>query len=133
MIYSVVITKQAEEDLRGIFEYISFILYVPEYAAGKLQKLEQAISRLNYMPERYKKYDEEPWETLGLRKMPVDNYNVFYYVDNEINQVTVLRILYNKRNENEQLRQLEELNGGGFATGKHRFILNEDINEYLVK
>ena len=133
MIYSVVITEQAEEDLRGIFEYISFTLYELGYAAHKLQKLEQAILRLNYMPERYKKYEEEPWAKSGLRKMPVDNYNVFYYVDNELEQVTVLRILYSKRDENEQLRQLEELNGGRFAAGKHRFILHEDINEYLMK
>ena len=65
--------------------------------------------------------------------IPLACYNVFYYVDNELEQVTVLRILYSKRDENEQLRQLEELNGGGFAAGKHRFILHEDINEYLVK
>ena len=132
MIYSVVITEQAEDDLRGIFEYISFELYVPEYAAGKLQKIEQAISRLNYMPERYKKYDEKPWETLDLRKMPVDNYNVFYHVNNETEQVTVLRILYNKRDEVELLRQFEELSRGGFESEKNKFVLHEEIKEYLL-
>ena len=123
--YSVVITKQAEEDLHGIFEYISFTLYEPGYAAHKLQKLEQAISRLNYMPERYKKYEEEPWAKIGLRKMPVDNYNIFYFVDNEIEQVTVLRILYSKRDETKQLRQHQALN-------LDEFVLHEEIKEYVL-
>ena len=127
MMYSVVITEQAEEDLRGIFEYISFTLYEPGYAAHKLQKLEQAISRLNDMPERYKEYEEEPWETLGLRKMPVDNYNVFYHVDNEQRRVTVLRILYNKRDAGEPLRKLE------VDTVEKGFVLQEEIKEYLMK
>lgn len=125
MMYSVVITKQAEEDLRGIFEYISFTLYEPGYAAHKLQKLEQAISRLNYMPERYKKYEEEPWAKIGLRKMPVDNYNIFYFVDNEIEQVTVLRILYSKRDETKQLRQHQALN-------LDELVLHEEIKEYVL-
>ncbi|MBR4860607.1 MAG: type II toxin-antitoxin system RelE/ParE family toxin [Firmicutes bacterium] len=125
MMYSVVITKQAEEDLHGIFEYISFTLYEPGYAAHKLQKLEQAISRLNYMPERYKKYEEEPWAKIGLRKMPVDNYNIFYFVDNEIEQVTVLRILYSKRDETKQLRQHQALN-------LDEFVLHEEIKEYVL-
>ena len=125
MMYSVVITKQAEEDLRGIFEYISFTLYEPGYAAHKLQKLEQAISKLNYMPERYKKYEEEPWAKIGLRKMPVENYNIFYFVDNEIEQVTVLRILYSKRDETKQLRQHQALN-------LDEFVLHEEIKEYVL-
>lgn len=35
MMYSVLITEQAENDLHGIFEYISFTLYEPGYASGK--------------------------------------------------------------------------------------------------
>ena len=125
MMYSVLITEQAENDLHGIFEYISFTLYEPGYAAGKIQKLEQAIARLNYMPERYKKYEEEPWKTLNLRKMPVENYNVFYHVDNELEQVTVLRILYSKRDETKQLRQHQALN-------LDEFVLHEEIKEYVL-
>lgn len=84
------------------------------------------------MPERYKKYEEEPWKTLNLRKMPVENYNVFYHVDNELEQVTVLRILYNKRDEAEHLRRLDDLNKDIFSADKRGYVVQEELKEYLL-
>ena len=40
MIYDIVISAQAEIDLRGIFEYIAFELQAPENASGQLDRLE---------------------------------------------------------------------------------------------
>ena len=39
MIYDIVISDQAEIDLRGIFEYIAFELQAPENASGQLDRL----------------------------------------------------------------------------------------------
>lgn len=33
MIYEIIITEQADDDLRGIYEYIAFQLLAPENAA----------------------------------------------------------------------------------------------------
>ena len=38
MIYDIVISYQAEIDLRGIFEYIAFELKSPENASGQLDR-----------------------------------------------------------------------------------------------
>ena len=38
MKYDVTFTEQAENDLRGIFEYIAFDLLSPENAAGQLDR-----------------------------------------------------------------------------------------------
>ena len=46
MIFDVQISEQADRDLRGIFEYIAFELIAPENAAGQLERLEDAISKL---------------------------------------------------------------------------------------
>ena len=46
MIYDIVISDQAEIDLRGIFEYIAFELQVPENASGQLDRLEAYYERL---------------------------------------------------------------------------------------
>ena len=43
MIYDIVISYQAEIDLRGIFEYIAFELQTPENACGQLDRLEACI------------------------------------------------------------------------------------------
>ena len=45
MIYDIVISDQAEIDLRGIFEYIAFELQTPENASGQLDRLEACIDR----------------------------------------------------------------------------------------
>lgn len=42
-IYDIVISYQAEIDLRGIFEYIAFELKSPENASGQLDRLEACI------------------------------------------------------------------------------------------
>ena len=43
MIYDIVISDQAEIDLRGIFEYIVFELQAPENASGQFDRLEACI------------------------------------------------------------------------------------------
>ena len=45
MIFDVIISAQAEEDLRGIFEYITFELLSPENAEKQLERLEKQIYR----------------------------------------------------------------------------------------
>ena len=76
MIYEVEVSEQADSDLRGIFEYIAFELQSPENASGQLDRLEEQILSLDTMPERYRKYEKEPWKSRGLRVLPVDNYPV---------------------------------------------------------
>jgi toxin ParE1/3/4 len=55
------------------------------------------------MPERFRRYDKEPWRSRNLRIMLVDNYNVFYIVDNSEQKVTVIRIIYGRRNIEKEL------------------------------
>ena len=43
MIYEVIATDQANADLRGIYEYITFELLSPDNAAGQLDRLEECI------------------------------------------------------------------------------------------
>ena len=103
MIFNVVTSIQAEEDLRGIFEYIAFELLSPENAEKQLERLERQILSLDEMPERFPRYGKEPWHSRGLRFAAVDNYIVFYIPDIEEQVVTVLRVMYSGRNIEEQL------------------------------
>lgn len=103
MIYEVTTTEQAESDLRGIYEYIAFELLSPENAAGQLDRLEENILGLETFPEKFRAYEKEPWKSRGLRVMPVDNYLVFYIPDKETETVTVIRVMYDGRDVDNQL------------------------------
>ena len=108
MSFDVQVSKQADRDLRDIFEYIAFELMAPGNAVGQLDRLEDAISKLDNMPEKYRSYDREPWKSRGLRMFPVDNYLVFYIPNMDTKIVTVIRVMYRGRDVDEHLRKYTE-------------------------
>ena len=103
MIYEVEVSEQADSDLRGIFEYLAFELQALENASGQLDRLEEQILSLDTIPERYRKYEKEPWKTRGLRVLPVDNYVILYIPDSDKKVVTILRVMYAGRDIDNQL------------------------------
>lgn len=106
MSYEIRMTPQAQDDLRGIFEYIAFTLQSPQNAAGQLDRLEESIDSLEQMPERFRVYDKEPWRSRNLRIMPVDHYLVFYIPNREEETVTVIRVIYGGRDIDRQLESM---------------------------
>ena len=103
MIYEVEVSEQADSDLREIFEYIAFELQSPENASGQLDRLEEQMLSLYTMPERYRKYEKEPWKSRGLRVLQVDNNVVLYIPDSDKKVVTILRVMYAGRDIDNQL------------------------------
>ena len=107
MKYEVVISEQAEKDLRAIYEYIAFEKQSPETASSLLLRLEEQILKLDEMPQRFREYEEEPWKSRGLRVMPVENYMVCYIPRDEYERVYVIRVFYSGRNIDKQLRKTQ--------------------------
>lgn len=103
MRYVIEISDAADEDLRGIFEYIALTLQSLQSAIGQLNRLEESIMRLDEMSERFRPYEKEPWRSRGMHIMPADNYLVFYIVDKEAEKVTVIRVMYGGRDVETQL------------------------------
>lgn len=110
MKYSVVITKQANIDLRGIYEYICFTLLSPENAASQMDRLEKSIYDLDTMPFRFREYEYEPWKSRGMHIMPVDNYVVAYIPNEQTGVVTIIRVLYGGSDVKEHLSNHTDLN-----------------------
>ncbi len=104
MTYAVVTTHQADADLRSIYEYIAFELLAPDNAVGQLGRLEKHILQLADFPEKFSRYENEPWKSRQLRVMPVDNYLVLYIPDSIAQVVTVIRVLYEGMDVERQLR-----------------------------
>ena len=106
MMYDVKIAESAQLDMRMIYKYIADTLMESIVAEEQYTRIETAVYSLEQMPERFRRYEKEPWRSRNLRVMPVDNYIVFYTVDNEKRVVNVVRIMYGKR---DTARELEDM------------------------
>ena len=95
MAYRVHVTKPAERDLSGIFRYIADTLKEPETAKRLYLDIKGEVLSLCEMPERYAILDEPPYNEAGVRRMPVENYLVFYAIRGD--SVHILRNVYKRR------------------------------------
>lgn len=95
--YKVVFEPLAVSDLRDIVDYIATKLKEPEIAKRIYTSIKKQILSLEVMPYRYKLVDDEPFCKTGIRKLPVENYTAFYFVNEERKTVHIFRILYNRR------------------------------------
>ncbi|MBR5618711.1 MAG: type II toxin-antitoxin system RelE/ParE family toxin [Clostridia bacterium] len=99
--YDVQYAPLAIEDLRNIYRYIAHSLLEPTTALKQTDRIREGIRSLSAMPSRHPLVDWEPWRSLQIRKLPIDNYMVFYSVNPEVHSVTVYRIFYGGRNIQE--------------------------------
>ena len=95
--YNVVYSPQALNDLKDIYAYIAQELLVPDTARNQVNRIRKEIRSLDFMPSRYALVDWEPWKSMGMHKVPVDNFVVFYTVDSDSKTVSVIRIVYGGR------------------------------------
>lgn len=95
--YKIVIEETAENDLVGILSYISDTLHEPGIAIKIYRSIKKEVLTLNKMPFRYAVVNEEPYSSMGVRRIPVENYTAFYIVDENEKTVHIFRILYNRR------------------------------------
>lgn len=104
--YTVKITSQAEEQIQEIIYYISHELNAPDAALHLLDTLENSIASLSHYPQRVSLIPEEPWRTQGIRRLPVKNFLIYFWIDDTNMKVQVTAIIYGKR---DQLRQLSHM------------------------
>ena len=94
------LTEQADKDLRSIYLYISVDLNSPENAIKQIKRLWDAILSLDELPQRYRRYEDEPWHSRGIRVLPVDNP----FVKEKI--VHIATVMYSGRNIDEHLGKI---------------------------
>ena len=95
--YRVQYSPAALDDLKDIFAYIATELRSSETASKQIHRINDEICSLDFMPCRYEQVDWEPWKSMGMRKAAVNNFVVFYTVDQKRMIVTVIRIVYGGR------------------------------------
>ncbi|MBU0279379.1 MULTISPECIES: type II toxin-antitoxin system RelE/ParE family toxin [unclassified Gemella] len=97
--YQIEITSQAVEHLENIITYIKNDLNSPLAARKTLKKLKEGIEKLDIFPERNPKLSEEKYAKEGIRKILIENFYVYYWIDLENKSVQIIAIIYAKRDQ----------------------------------
>ena len=97
LLYSIEYTSVARRDLRKIRDYISDNFRSYETATEQTQRITAAVRTLSIFPKRYR-VRKKASSGEEVRFLPVDNYTVLYTVDDAAASLTVLRVVYGRRN-----------------------------------
>lgn len=106
MEYQVKLTDYAVEQMQNIVRYISKVLQSPDTAQRWMEKIKLEISSLRTMPNRYPLTFEEPWHSEGVHKMPVENFLVYYWINEPQKTVWVTVVVYGRRDQIQALRDM---------------------------
>lgn len=105
--YEVKITEPAQRQLQEIVRYIAEDLQEKRTAIRMLDTLEKEILSLSTLPNRVALTEEEPWHSAGIHKMPVKNYLVYFWVNEEQNQVQITAVVYGRRDQRTALQNMK--------------------------
>jgi len=92
--YQLKFTPIAEDDLDGIYRYISEHLVAPKAANDLMEDIEDSIMRLRDFPYSGSPVADDILSSRGYRKLIVKNYIVFHLIDEAEKQVVIMRVLY---------------------------------------
>ena len=70
----------------------SISLQAKQSAANQLNRIRKAIYDLETFPLRYKLVEWEPWSSMNVHQFSVNNYEIFYIVDEERKNVSVIHV-----------------------------------------
>ena len=105
--YEVKITEPAQRQLQEIVRYIAGDLQEKRTALRMLDTLEKEILSLSTLPNRVALTEEEPWHSAEIRKMPVKNYLVYFWVDEEQKKVQITAAVYGRRDQRAALQNMK--------------------------
>ena len=105
MSYQVHITSTAEHDIMRAADYIEFTLKNPTATDNLLDVATEQIGSLADLPQKFRLVDDPLLASLGIRFVIINNYLIFYTVDEGKQTVIIVRFLYQKSNWTSILRQ----------------------------
>lgn len=94
--YKIEYSKDSQADLVRLKRYFKYNLQEPRTAENLISKIKNEIKNLKDNPEKFAIIDDDYIKKLGIRKLIVDNYIVFYRIIDDT--IQIVRIMYGKRN-----------------------------------
>ena len=109
--YKIIFSELSKENLSEILTYISVNLHSPSAAENVLNCLQKEILSLTYFPNRNPLAKEKLFQSLDVRKVTVQNYSIYYHVDESEMSVLILSVIYARRDQKNAIAEtLNQLN-----------------------
>lgn len=105
--YKVKVTPQAQYQMMEIRDYIAYQLVNPDAAKNTIRAIRDAVQKLDSMPDRVKPIEEEPWGSQGVRKILVNNYYAYFWIDMKAFIVHVIAVAYAGRDQKNVLNEIK--------------------------
>lgn len=99
--YSYRFSERAEQDFDEILRYISIDLANPAAAQKLGRKMFEQIDMVRAFPKPVAPVDNEFLSDKAVRKLLVDNYVIYYKAHYDEKIISIIRIVYGKRNLDE--------------------------------
>lgn len=96
--FEIEFSDSCKEEIEEIYQYISENLVSENSAKRLMRKLRNKINNLTYNPEMYEKIHRKNLRSQEFRKIVVDNYVIFYTIDNKKKKIYISHMYYSKRN-----------------------------------
>ena len=96
MSYKIRISNRAQADIDRAADHIEYVLKNPQAADSLLDEVDEVISSLVTMPERYAVVDDDVLASWGIRFTRVKNYLAFYTIDDDHRTVFIVRFLFGR-------------------------------------
>ena len=125
-VYTVRYAPQALDDLRDLYSYVAFSLKEPATAQKLVNRIRKAARSLDALPGRHPVVDWEPWQSMGMHRFTVEDFLLFYLIDQSTRTVTLVRIVSGgicKTSQNRPLRKISNF----FAINLLTIWVNRDI------
>jgi plasmid stabilization system protein ParE len=87
-----------DEDVDSSYNYIKDKLEAPMAADNLIKEILEKLNKLKENPNIRSFVQDKYLASLGYRSINVKNYILFYIIDNDKNEIKVIRFLYKRRN-----------------------------------
>ena len=98
-------TDQAENDMRGIYGYVSDVLLESGVAGKLLNRLIGRIREVKKNPKIYPLYPNEPWRSMGIRRVNEGKYAILLLPVDSKNTIYITNVMYGGRNIDQILEE----------------------------
>ncbi len=96
MVNKYIVYEDAVEDFKQIVQYITYNLKNPEGAMKLIQLFESKLRSIMSFPDSYPIIYDSKLELSNLRKCMMDNYLIIYILNQDLEQIEIVRIIYQR-------------------------------------
>lgn len=92
--------------MQEIASYIAVDWMEPQTAVKLLHALKKAIDSSDMFPGRIRPTPEAPWHSLGIRRLVVKNYSVYFWMDETNLCVPITDVIYAGQDQPTRLAEM---------------------------